>query len=226
MNAVSKMTERYESLLRSVRPCLSECLHLARKALRKKASTVAVPFVAVVSTNPLGIRVADLTNENDARSVAPVVAAVVMFHGLEGPPLTKWRGTPRPESYRDAARSVGNEKTISKNSAALVRASSLGMRAGAARSAPSASVFRRLGFRDFQVVRASFRFPPAKLCVSFRHDSSLGAVEPGTDFSRRNGKFMAEFGDLGSTGSHGQLHQEAEEVIRRQPILCSAELLA
>jgi ribosomal protein S2 len=53
---------------------------LARKALRKKASTVAVPFVAVVSTNPLGIRVAVLTNENDARSVALVVAAVVMFH--------------------------------------------------------------------------------------------------------------------------------------------------
>ena len=138
---------------------------------------------------------------------------------LEGSPFIKQEGTPRPGSYRGAARFVDSGKTIAKNSAAPVLASSLDMRAGAARSVPSASVFRRLGFRDFQVVRASFRFPPAKLCVSFRHDSSLGAVEPGTDFSRRNGKFMAEFGDLGSTGSHGQLHQEAEEVIRRQPIL-------
>ena len=58
-------------------------------------------------------------------------------------------------------------KQSSKNSAAPVWASSLGMRAGAALSAPSASVFPRLGFREFQVVRASFRFPPAELCVSF-----------------------------------------------------------
>ena len=48
--------------------------------LHKKASTVGIPFVSVVVANPLGVRVAVLTNENDARSVALVVAAVVMFH--------------------------------------------------------------------------------------------------------------------------------------------------
>jgi ribosomal protein S2 len=54
--------------------------HLTGKPVGDEASTVGIPFVAVVCAYPLGIRVAVLTNENDARSVALVVAAVVMFH--------------------------------------------------------------------------------------------------------------------------------------------------
>ena len=80
---------------------------------------------------------------------------------------------------------MDNGKTTSRNSAAPVRTSSLGMRAGAARSGPSASVFRQSGFRESQVVRASFRFPPAELCVSFRHDSSLGAWNSEPFFQQR-----------------------------------------
>lgn len=66
------------------RHCLvSKFLHLARKPLRKEAITVGFPFVVVVIANPLCVRVAVLTNENGARSVALVVAAIVMFsHGL------------------------------------------------------------------------------------------------------------------------------------------------
>jgi hypothetical protein len=59
----------------------SDFLHLARKPFRDDTGSVGIPFVTVVLAYPLGIRVAVLTNENDARSVALVVAAVMMFHG-------------------------------------------------------------------------------------------------------------------------------------------------
>jgi hypothetical protein len=58
-------------------------------------------------------------------------------------PRIKSAGTPRLRSNEDDARFVDSGKIVSKNSAAPVRVSSLGMRAGADRSGPSASVFRQ-----------------------------------------------------------------------------------
>jgi len=50
------------------------------EALREEASTGDIPSVLVESANPLSVRVAVLTDENGAHSVAFVVAAVVMLH--------------------------------------------------------------------------------------------------------------------------------------------------
>ncbi|MGD0181742.1 MAG: hypothetical protein ABSC15_18180, partial [Terriglobales bacterium] len=56
----------------------SEFFHLTLKPVRYETGSVGIPSVAVVVAYP--VRVAVLADENGARSVAFVVAAVVMFH--------------------------------------------------------------------------------------------------------------------------------------------------
>ena len=66
-----------------------EFLHLAWKPSFEEASTVRVPFVIVKDANPLGIWISGSPDVNNSRSGASVIAALVMFHGLEGPHLFK-----------------------------------------------------------------------------------------------------------------------------------------
>ena len=54
--------------------------HLTREPFRDEASTVGIPFIAVKLANPLSLRIAVLADVNGARSVAVVVAAVVILH--------------------------------------------------------------------------------------------------------------------------------------------------
>jgi hypothetical protein len=104
----------------------SEFLHLARKPLRVESSTVGVPQVEMMNANPRATRVAALADVNGARSVAFVVAAVVMFHGFGGSSLVKWEGTPRARSYRDGGQAPSIAQIALNSSVALVRAGSLG----------------------------------------------------------------------------------------------------
>ena len=59
-----------------VHSCSPHSFHCARKPVRDEASTLGVPFVAVVAAYPLAVRVAVLADENGARSGAVDVAAV------------------------------------------------------------------------------------------------------------------------------------------------------